>query len=64
MSWAIEISRSMEHTGWADEMGKCKAHTSWADEMNRRDEQMDEPGRRDVLVKGTYELGRRDEETR
>ena len=34
MSWAIEISKSVEHTGWADEIGKCKEHTSWADEMN------------------------------
>ena len=48
MSWAVEISRSVEHTGWADEMGWCKEHTSWAVEITRSAEHTgwaDEMGR-------------------
>ena len=42
MSWAIEISRSVEHTGWADEMGRCKEHATEARCHGKGDEDDDD----------------------
>ena len=42
MSWALEISRSVEHTGWADEMGKCKEHAMEARCHGKGDEDDDD----------------------